>query len=266
MRVAAVSYLNTKPYVEGLQQVFSADELELLLAPPAACARAFWEGRADVALVPVGGLCGQPYVELMDDFCIGADGFVDSVFLFAKRPIQQLTHIWLDPHSRTSNGLVRILMAHHWQQQVTYDHCENYIDCIDDTAGGVIIGDRALAAKHVFPYCYDLAKEWKAFANLPFAFAVWAYRPEALGQEQLEKLHAAFEWGLNNRRTVAAKWASTFELWVDQAEDYLMRAISYRLDTRKKAALCRYITLLSELDGCPVPRVHIEGRKLNPHE
>ena len=51
--IAAVSYLNTVPFIYGIRH---ADKLqaELLLAPPSACARNFIDRKADIALVPAG--------------------------------------------------------------------------------------------------------------------------------------------------------------------------------------------------------------------
>ena len=49
--ITAVSHLNTIPFVYGLKH---ADNLraDLLLAPPAECAKNYIEGKADIALLP----------------------------------------------------------------------------------------------------------------------------------------------------------------------------------------------------------------------
>ena len=50
-RIAAVSYLNTIPFIYGIGHEGNL-RAELLLSPPAVCAKNFAEHKADIALVP----------------------------------------------------------------------------------------------------------------------------------------------------------------------------------------------------------------------
>ena len=70
--IAAVSYLNTVPFIYGIRH---ADKLqaELLLAPPSACARNFIDRKADIALIPGGSLPLMDDAEIVTNYCIGAE-------------------------------------------------------------------------------------------------------------------------------------------------------------------------------------------------
>ena len=50
-RIAAVSYLNTIPFIYGIRHAGNL-RAELLLTPPALCASNFIDGNADIALLP----------------------------------------------------------------------------------------------------------------------------------------------------------------------------------------------------------------------
>ncbi|MFM2377125.1 MAG: hypothetical protein RLZZ165_2222, partial [Bacteroidota bacterium] len=88
IRIALVSYFNTRPFMDGLRHGFREDELELKEVPPSECGRLLLEGGCDLALVPVGALVDFGDVRLMKDHCLGADGKVDSVFLFSHVPVR----------------------------------------------------------------------------------------------------------------------------------------------------------------------------------
>lgn len=261
LRVAAVSYLNTKPFLAGLEQVFQEDELAIELLPPAACTTAFAEGRADLALIPVGSLLDFEQVALLDDWCIGANGVVDSVFLFAQQPVEQLSKVYLDPHSRSSNGLTRVLLQHHFGVPTEFAPApDDYFRLIDGPTGGVIIGDRAVAVQANYAHRYDLATEWQRFCGLPFVFAVWAYRPENVSDSALARVAQGFAKGMANLPAVAAQWAAHFGRTAEQALHYYQHSIDYKLDTLKQQALRHYLGLLAEMDGCAVPQLQSATR------
>src|SRR3546814_18524158 len=73
IRVSAVSYTNTKPFVYGIQHDQALlEKMDFMLDIPADCARKLKEGRADLGLVPVAVLPALPYYEIVSDYCIGA--------------------------------------------------------------------------------------------------------------------------------------------------------------------------------------------------
>ncbi len=53
VRIGAVSYLNTRPLVFGMEQGLGASRIDLSYAVPAALARQMTEGALDIALLPI---------------------------------------------------------------------------------------------------------------------------------------------------------------------------------------------------------------------
>ncbi len=243
-----VSYFNTKPFIEGLNHSFSEDELRKKLLPPAECSLELSSGKCNMALIPVGALLDFRGITILKDHCIGADGAVDSVYLFSQVPVYEIEQVLLDRHSRTSNGLTRILMERHWKHKVSYQKpCSRDFNLIKGKTAGVAIGDTAYRIKNQFPFVFDLSEAWKAYTQLPFVFAVWAYRKEQWSEEDVKRIDQALTWGRQHRKLAALKWGENFGYSTEEAERYLCRSIKYKLDSPKHAALERYIRELKEL-------------------
>lgn len=96
--------------------------------------------------------------------------------------MEQVEKIYLDYQSRTSVMLARVLLRDYWKKDVVFEQApENYIDKIEDTTAGVIIGDRALQQLPGFKYIYDLSSAWKDHTGLPFVFAAWVANKDLPG-------------------------------------------------------------------------------------
>ena len=114
VKISAVSYTNTKPFVYGLMHSKISDEIELSLDTPSDCASKLINNQVDIGLVPVSALIEIPGYKIMSNYCIGATGAVDSVFIFSNKPIQEVRSLRLDSQSRTSNNLAKVLLKNHW--------------------------------------------------------------------------------------------------------------------------------------------------------
>jgi len=81
-KIGAVSYLNTKPLVEGMEQ--SAEQYELCFDLPSRLADRLSGGELDVALIPVvEAVTGADYT-IVSDACIACHGPVWSVKLMSR--------------------------------------------------------------------------------------------------------------------------------------------------------------------------------------
>lgn len=240
LRVCAVSYLNTRPFLYGIRQVFQESEVSITTRIPSACATDFKEGHSDLALVPVGALPELGFSDVLPHWCIGAEGKVDSVFVCSHQPIAEVKNLIQDQHSRTSNLLASVLLKHHWKVTAEIQPaCDGaWKTPVRDTAY-VIIGDKAVTAKDAFPFVYDLAEEWRQYSGLPFVFAVWVHRN--LESDILNKIQIAFEKGMGALPLVAEQSGPDFGLDAEKALDYFTRSLSYRLDNPKKQAIKKFL-------------------------
>jgi chorismate dehydratase len=149
-------------------------EIELIKDYPAKIAQDLIQGNIDMGLVPVAIIPMLKEAHLVSNYCIGAESDVASVCIFSQVPIDQIEKLYLDYQSRSSVQLARILLTQYWKKQVEFIKAEEgYIQNIKENTAGVIIGDRALAARSSFKYIYDLAGAWIQHTGYPFVFATW---------------------------------------------------------------------------------------------
>ena len=114
VRIGAVSYLNTRPLVFGMEQGLGASRIDLSYAVPAALARQMTEGALDIALLPIIELARIEGLELIPGLGIVTLGASRSVLIVSRCPIERIESLVLEPESRTSNILAQLLLAEDW--------------------------------------------------------------------------------------------------------------------------------------------------------
>ena len=239
-KITAVSYLNTIPFVYGLQH---ADNLraEITLAPPADCARNYIEGKADIALLPAAVVPELRDTNIVTDYCIGAVGAVRTVTVMSNEPITSAKRIGLDSHSRTSVQLCGYLAKNKWRISPEWLHLADYSRVERPEAGDafLLIGDKVFDYEGRFPYVYDLALEWREVTKLPFAFAVWVAR-KGVPYEITDELQRALTFGVEHTWEAVAESKYMGSDNGVTAYDYLTRNIDFILDEEKHKALKKF--------------------------
>ena len=237
-----VSYLNTRPLLLGMEQSPFKERIELMKAYPAQIAQALLDDTIDIGLVPVAVMPLLKHPKLISKYVIGTEGEVASVALFSRVPMDQIEKVYLDYQSRTSVALAKILFKHYWKKEVEFlNATEGYINQINGTTAGIIIGDRALVSLDKFEHIYDLGSAWKAYSGLPFVFAAWvANKPIPL--EFMEAFDAANGYGLSHLEDVIALIPAIEQVY--DLHKYYTENISYELTPEKKAGLDKFLEAL----------------------
>jgi chorismate dehydratase len=242
MRVGAVSYLNTKPLLYGLQHHAISESIELIEDYPANLAKALEENTIDIGLVPVAVIPKLPEAHIISNYCIGATGPVASVSIFSQVPMESITSVYLDYQSKTSVNLARILLKNYWKQDVLLlEAPSNFMDLIDGSTAAVIIGDRALEKYNSYAYRYDLAEAWINYTGKPFVFATWvANKP--IDEVFIANFNEANKLGLKNIDTVVEQLSHNYNSY--DLHTYFTKNISYTLDAAKKDGMAQFLSLL----------------------
>jgi len=240
IRVGAVSYLNTKPFIYGLEHGPIKDEIELLLDYPANLVKMLKSDQIDIGLVPVGALPSLGEYHIISDYCIGTEGEVASVAVFSEVPMEEIEQVFLDYQSRTSVLLCRLLFEKHWKKDVKFISAEDesYIDKIKGKTAGLIIGDRALMHRSKFTFIYDLGLGWKEMTGLPFVFALWVSL-SGLDNGFIKKLNLSFGLGISNLKKINHHYFDYYDI-----EKYLMNNLSYVLNSSKQNGLKHFISIV----------------------
>lgn len=283
VRITAVSYLNTLPFIYGIEQrvalssaaaghampslpeaerLSAGEGIALTLRVPALCAADAIAGDTDIALIPVAAIplipgfsvhsttpaAGNSSVgrtqdfipQIITDYCIGAEGAVDTVVLLSDTPLADIRRVYLDSHSRTSVQLVRVLAREHWG--IAPEWIDS-ADCSGELRPGeamVAIGDKvfALTAAHEYAWRYDLAQEWHDFTGgLPFVFAAWVACSPA-GLSFAPKLNSALAYGVSHiAESIPGTVNRSRDFEFEPAYRYLTESIKFDLDDRKRTAM-----------------------------
>ncbi|MCF8280177.1 MAG: menaquinone biosynthesis protein [Bacteroidales bacterium] len=242
LKVTAVSYLNTKPLLYGLVKSGLSEELDLQLDIPSVCASKLARGEADFGLIPVAAIPELATPHVFSDYCIGTVGEVKTVCIFSEVPLEEVTELYLDFHSRTSVELVKILLENHWHCSPTLlPSTIGFEGNIGGTTAALIIGDRAMEKLGKHTYTYDLGKAWLAHTGLPFVFAAWVSNRQ-LSSDFIERFNQAMQLGIDfipQLMLILPQQHPGFDL-----EKYFTENISYQLDTAKRKALRLFLQQL----------------------
>jgi chorismate dehydratase len=254
VRLGAVGYLNARPLVYGLD---SSPQFDLRYDVPSECARLLHAGAIDVGLIPsIEYLRGGPY-RIAPDLAIASRGPVASVAIYTTRPIADVRSIALDTSSRTSVALVSVLCARRFRIRPALEsRGPDLTDMLGHCDAALLIGDNALLLDHEsFPLPLgtsakplapspqprlekiDLGEAWTTLTGLPFVWAFWAGRPDALNDDDVRALGRARDAGVTCSDAIAREYFPGSPAHQAIGAAYLRDNIKYHLGDDERAAL-----------------------------
>ena len=229
MLLGSVPYLNARPLHWTIREPVTFLE-------PRALALELAEGRLQAGLVPLFSVLENAAAyHVLDSYAIGSLNTVYSVVMTHALPVARLKTIALDPASRTSNHLIRLLLEKYYRIR------PHYVSPDEPADGQVMIGDPAISYRQSHPdeRYLDLAQSWHSHTGLPFVFAVWAIRRDAHDVKGIARtLREAAAEGLAARPAIAR---TRFEL------RYLTENLYYHLGPQQTRAIGVYADGLVEL-------------------
>lgn len=240
--MGAVSYLNTKPLLYGIERSDLRKEMDLTIDYPSRIAAMLLNDEIDMGLVPVAIIPKMREFYINGDFCIGSNGAVASVCLFSEVPVNKIERVLLDYQSRTSVQLARVLLKKYWKINPELVEAESgtaYQKQISGAIAGVVIGDRALEQRKISPYIYDLGEAWKNMTGLPFVFAAWISN-KPIDPDFIRRFDKANREGLAQiEKVVDENPYEPFDLLA-----YFTKYLDYRLDDSKREGLDMFLHYL----------------------
>lgn len=262
IRVACVQYLNTAPLVEGLEKL---EGLTLIPTVPADIAPMVRGGEADVGLASIIDAVGEPELAILPAGMIGCDGPTLTVRLFSSVPLAEVSTVCADAHSHTSVALARVLLAEKFgvtPEMVPFNAIERVAlegkTIEQDTEGWpaclLLIGDKVVTHSPPavrYPHQLDLGEAWKALTGLPFVYAAWMCRADALetdhGRRRMALASAMLDRQRRHNQTrldwIVQKWAPNARWPVDLAQRYLGELLRFDLGPSEREAAARFLEL-----------------------
>jgi len=248
IRISAVKYANTYPFIYGLTESGFDKNVVLQTDHPADCAAKLIAGSVDIGLIPVAAIPQLSEYHIISDYCIGANGKVRTVMLLSNSPFSDIKNIYLDYRSKSSVNLSRVLARFSWRKEFKWINTSESFDFLNIglNEAVVLIGDQCFEYENKFRYRTDLAEAWKEYSGLPFVFACWTANKK-IDDGFISRFNDALRLGVTNIDAVAAKFANTGAIPGDILKVYLTENIDFHLDEEKRAALRLFLELLSKL-------------------
>jgi chorismate dehydratase len=250
IRLGAVSYLNARPCVVGLE---GRPGFQIRFDVPSRCAALLHEGAIDAGLVPsIEYLRGPVDYFIVPDVGIVSSGRVASVALYTKRPVADIRSIALATSSRTSVALLRVLCARAFGIDPAMEPADpDLMSMLTRCDAALLIGDGALLSDGGRTVeKVDLGETWTSLTGLPFVYAFWAGRGGALSGEAVRALQEARDAGVASPERVAREYFIDPALQLIGAR-YLRHNIKYHLGEPELAGLTTFYQYAAELGLVP---------------
>jgi len=253
LRYGRISYVNVAPIETAFDTGAVARDVDVFGAVPTELNAAMSAGRIDVGAISAAHyLAHAGEFARIADLCIAADGPVRTVLFVSPTPPALLgdATIAVTAHSASGRALLAALLSGFRDVRPRYEVVDDALSAARSGQPALVIGDDALIARAELPrgQIHDLGEAWRAWTGLPFVFAVWAVRREALAAHPAEvsaltdALVAARDWGEANRAAVIDAAVAARPYHRALYDDYFTR-LSYRLDERAAQGLERFGTL-----------------------
>lgn len=248
IRISAISYLNAYPFIYGLQKSGILSNYLLEVDYPAVCAEKLLNNRTDIGLAPVAVIPELKHYEILTDYCIGADGPVETVLLLGSGNRKEIRTIYLDIESKTSINLIKIISKFFWKTEYFWKSIKDYDPDYEDPQNAfVLIGDKTFTEAKKFQYKTDLSEEWKKYTGLPFVFACWIANKE-LPLEFKNRFNEAIRYGILNKKLAVMESQNRIVSRKEMLR-YIENSISYYFDEEKKKGLklfLHYLELMND--------------------
>lgn len=259
LTLGIIDYLNVEPLYYRLQERLAGRGVEFRRGVPTELNRALAAGEIDLA--PISAIAAAQMadrVAILPDLSIATLGAVKTVLLFSwmadPRELDDC-RIALSNESATSVELVRILAERFWRVQPRYGaEAQDLAQMLRRSSAALLIGDGALVESahrreipgRGQPYVFDLGDEWLKWTGLPFVFALWAARREALPlirqRGVVEALYESKAEGLAHIPEIARAYAPRLGLPTGVLTKYL-HDLRYDLTPADRAGLLTYFSL-----------------------
>jgi chorismate dehydratase len=209
LKIGKIAYANLFPIFYTLEKEFDCSRYEFVPGVPSALNAKIRAGQVDIS--PSSSIeylrNGDRYF-FIENHSISSKGPVRSIFLFSKRPIEDLDGlpVLMSSQSETSVALLQIVLKKFYGLQCRFMPASQPInEALQSNEAYLLIGDDALAEERRWPklHIYDLGDLWYRHTGLPFTFALWIVRMGCCAEDP--GLYEKFKQDLDAAKTLAVR-------------------------------------------------------------
>lgn len=183
MNIGYINYLNCFPFYYHMFEVEPLGGVNVIPAYPGELNRLVKS--KELSMSPISA-AAYSYLQkdcvILPDFCLSSVGYVKSVVLQSRLPIEELDgkRVGLTTASETSVALLKILLKKYYGVSPEYMPVRPKPDFTDIDAA-LVIGNEAMMETPVpVEYSYDLGDLWFRKTGYPVVFAIFIARRDAV--------------------------------------------------------------------------------------
>ena len=182
MRLGYIDYLNCYPFYYHLFEKASIPGVEVVPGYPSDLNRMMVSGELDMSPISAAS-CVQldGNIVLLPEFCLSSMGYVGSVVLRSRVPIEDLggKTVGITLASHTSVILLKMLLQKYYGIKPNY-RVTSPNPAFSELDAALLIGNEAMiGSREPISYSYDLGELWLRKTGYPVVFAVFAVRNTA---------------------------------------------------------------------------------------
>ena len=179
MKLGHIDYLNCYPFYYHAFEKAPLNGIEIFSDYPSELNRMLTNSELDMSPIS-SATCANitDDVLVLPEFCLSSIGYVGSVILISKVPIEDLSgkKVGLTTASHTSVVLLKILLKKYYKQEAVYIHADPRPSLKNMDAALIIGNDAMVRVQEPASYTYDLGDLWFRKTGFPVVFAVFAVR------------------------------------------------------------------------------------------
>lgn len=255
MKLGYINYLNSYPFYYHMMEKAPIPGVEIVPAHPSELNQMIKKGELDISPISAAACPEiQDDIMLLPDFCIGSIGYVRSVILISRVPLEDLNgkRIGLTIASKTSVVLLKALLKKYYHIEPVYTP-KDPSPSLKDIDAALVIGNEAMInSTEAIPYTYDLGDIWFRKTGYPVVFAVFTVLKSALEKYPSEikavirSYHTSLKCLDTEKDRLIQKAAEKYpEITYDILGYYDL--LEYRFTEELKNALTFYFSVASEL-------------------
>lgn len=255
MKLGYIDYLNCYPLYYHMLEKEPLEGVEIISAIPGELNRMAKDGQLGMSAVSAAALADiSADTMLLPHFCLSSVGYVGSVLLYSKHPIEELNGktIGLSRASATTVGMLKILL------RKFYDADPNYVPIgttpdLGKVEAALIIGNDAMVSPGApVRYTYDIGDLWHRKTGFPAVFGVFVIAREAYENcpDKIRSVIDSYRHSLamfnSEQGAVIAKAAQKYPEIIYDLKEYFDR-FQYVFSDELKSALNFYLQEAAEL-------------------
>lgn len=219
MKIGYIDYLNCYPFYYKMFEKEAVPGIEIVPDYPGNLNSRIASGELKLSPISAAAYASiQDRALILPQFCLSSVGYVRSVTLISRIPIEELSgkKIGLTTASATSVNLLKILLEKYYSLNPVYVPVPPELSLHNVDAALIIGNDAMLPPPEPVQYTYDLGDLWLRKTGHPVVFAVFALLEDASREQKslvdavIDSYSASLAYMRSNESVVVAAAAEKY--------------------------------------------------------